>query len=68
MTEEIKTTEYIPSERRGLWIVATFIIALLALITSLVANFRLYNATVITQTEILLLTNKIQQLEKNLNP
>ncbi len=65
MTVERKneSAEIIPTERRGLWIAVTFIIALLALFISIVAIYRLSIATAFTQGEVLILDNRIDKLE-----
>jgi hypothetical protein len=49
----------IEPERFGIWIAATFVIALLALIVALGAVKQASDVTAITQAEILLLNNKI---------
>lgn len=54
----------IDPERIGVWVAATFIIALLALVTSLVAVKRIYESTVISQTETLVLFHKVKALEQ----
>lgn len=54
----------IEPERMGLWIAVTFIIALLALGTSAVALKRIYETTVISQTEALVLFHKVKALEQ----
>lgn len=55
----------IDPERIGLWVAATFIIALLALVTSLVAVKRIYESTVIGQAESLVLFHKVKALEQD---
>lgn len=47
-------------ERFGTWIAVTFVIALLALVMSVVAIKRADDLTVITQGEVLLLNKKIE--------
>ncbi|MCI5207793.1 MAG: hypothetical protein D3910_03145 [Candidatus Electrothrix sp. ATG2] len=66
MTEEKRNErpEIIPPERRGTWIAVTFVLALLALIASFVGIYRIYTVTAILQTEIVLLDNRIDKLEK----
>lgn len=54
----------ISSERFGIWIAVTFVIALLALIVALVAVNRTSELTTITQGEILLLNKKIEGAAK----
>ena len=65
MAEERKNESdgIIPSERRGLWIAVTFIIALLALVVSSVAIYRITIVTGITQIEIHTLFKRIDTLE-----
>lgn len=58
----------IEPQRLGLWVAVTFILALLALVLSLVEMTRTSDALVVTQAEILLLNKKIQALEKNAMP
>jgi len=50
----------IEPERFGIWIAVTFVVAVLALILSLVAVNRTHELTTITQGEVLLLNKKIQ--------
>jgi len=50
----------IEPERFGTWIAVTFVVAVLALILSLVAVNRTHELTTITQGEILLLNKKIE--------
>lgn len=57
----------IETERHGLWIAAAFILALLALGMSVVANKRLLAVTVGTQVEVLALDKRLDRLEKKLN-
>lgn len=57
----------IETERHGLWIAAAFILALLALGMSAVANKRLLAVTVGTQVEVLALDKRLDRLEKKLN-
>ena len=54
----------IEPERMGLWIAVTFILALLALGSSAVAIKRIYESTVISQAETLVLFHKVQALEQ----
>jgi len=49
----------IEPERFGIWIAVTFVVAVLALILSLVAVSRTHELTTITQGEVLLLNKKI---------
>lgn len=50
----------IEPERFGLWIAATFVIALLALVTAFVSIKRSNDLMYVTQTEVLLLNKKIE--------
>ncbi|KIF80230.1 hypothetical protein [Noviherbaspirillum autotrophicum] len=50
----------IEPERQGLWIAATFIVALLALVLAFASLKRVNNLTYMTQTEALLLNKKIE--------
>lgn len=54
----------IEPERFGLWIAATFVIALLALVVALIGLNRGNDLMYITQAEVLLLNKKIE----NANP
>ncbi len=53
----------IEPERHGLWIAVGFIVALLALVMSAVAMYRIKVVAVGTQTEVLVLNKKIEQLK-----
>lgn len=55
-----KETHLIAPENMGLWTSVAFILALLALIVSLVNLYRTNEMMAITQTEILMLNNKVQ--------
>lgn len=50
----------IEPERIGLWVAATFVIALLALVVALVGLNRSRDLMYMTQTEVLLLNKKIE--------
>lgn len=52
----------IEPERFGVWIAATFILALLALVLALVGINRNMDLTYITQGEVLLLNKKIEDI------
>ena len=52
----------IESSRLGLWVAASFVLAMLSLVVGLVAIKRLSDATVITQTELLVLDQKIEAM------
>ena len=56
----------IEPERIGLWLAVTFILALLALVTAAVGLKRVWEATAITQAEIVVITNRINDLQKKL--
>ncbi len=53
----------ITPERMGLWMAVTFAVALLALVIALVGVHRFNDALYATQTEILLLNQKIDTLQ-----
>lgn len=55
----------IEPERMGLWVAVGFVVALLALVVSLVCVQRLYYATAINQLEILKLNQKIESLKND---
>ncbi|SFN18844.1 hypothetical protein SAMN05660284_00809 [Formivibrio citricus] len=55
----------IEPQRLGIWVAAAFILALLALVLSLINLKRTGEGLLISQTEILLLNNKIEALQKN---
>lgn len=50
----------IEPERMGLWVAVTFVIALLALVTALVAIQRNTELAVVTQSEVMMLNKKIE--------
>lgn len=50
----------IEPERFGIWIAVTFVIALMALVLSLLAIRNTHDLTAITQAEVLLLNKKIE--------
>lgn len=50
----------IEPERHGIWIAATFVIALLALVIALIGLNRVNDLLYVTQTEVLLLNKKIE--------
>lgn len=52
--------QIIEPERFGLWIAATFILALLALGVSLVAIYRIADSNALIQAELLILNKKIE--------
>ena len=54
----------IEPQRLGIWTAAAFILALLALVMSLVGMKRANEALVLTQAEVLLLNKKIEALQK----
>ena len=55
----VEKTHFIASENRGLWAAVAFILALLALVVSLVNLYRTNEMMALTQTEILMLNNKV---------
>jgi len=57
----------IEPERLGLWVAVTFVIALLALVVSLIGFNASKNLMYMTQTEVLLLNKKIEALPSSAN-
>jgi len=53
----------IEPERHGLWIAAGFIVALLALVIGFTSIYRVKVSFLATQTEVLMLNKKIEQLK-----
>lgn len=53
----------IEPERHGMWIATTFIVALLALVMAFYAASRVRGTFYATQTEVLMLNKKIEQLK-----
>lgn len=53
----------IEPDRQGIWIAAAFIIALLALVVAIVGVTRTNDLMYITQTELLLINEKIEALQ-----
>lgn len=60
----MKLDQIIEPERQGLWVVAGFIVALMALLMSAIAIHRINVTAVGTQTEVLFLNKKIEQMKK----
>lgn len=58
----------IETERHGLWIAVTFILALLALSVGVVSLVRVQQVGVATQIEVLALHKRIQKIEKGAAP
>ncbi|WP_036302653.1 hypothetical protein [Methylotenera sp. L2L1] len=58
----------IEPDRQGLWIAATFIIALLALVVAIVGVTRTNDLTYMTQTELLLINDKIEAIQTGAPP
>jgi type II secretory pathway component PulJ len=58
----------IETERHGLWIAAAFIVALLGLVSSLVALNRVSQLAHVSQAEVLVLNKRIAALEKDAAP
>lgn len=52
-------------ESQGTWIVATFILALLALVVAFASLKRTNSVLVGTQAEVMVLNNKIEKLKSN---
>ncbi len=50
----------IDPERHGIWIAATFVIALLALVLALISIKQIDELHFVTQTEILMLNKKVE--------
>lgn len=63
-----ETRHIIEPERMGLWVAVTLIIALLALGSSIAALKRVYETTIISQAEILLLNDKIDAAQNGSRP
>jgi hypothetical protein len=53
----------IEPERMGLWVAVTFVIALLALITAVTAVNRVFVLAEVSQAEVVLLKNQINELK-----
>lgn len=58
----------IETERHGLWIAAAFIVALLGLVSSLVALNRVSHLANVSQAEVLVLNKRLVALEKAAAP
>jgi hypothetical protein len=58
----------IEPERMGLWVAATFILALLALAVAVIGIQRNKQVAYISQTEVLMLNKKIDALNKGQTP
>lgn len=54
--------------RQGMWVAATFVLALLALVIAIVGVTRTNDLMYMTQTELLLVHNKIEALEAGKAP
>ncbi len=50
----------IDPERHGIWIAATFVIALLAMVVALIGLKQINELHLVTQTEILMLNKKVE--------
>jgi len=59
----MEMSHIIEPERQGLWIAVGFVVALLALVVGSVAIYRIDVVGVVTQTEVLMLNKKIEQLK-----
>lgn len=60
----MSSEQIIAPERQGLWIAATFVIALLGLLIAIVSVYRGQVALAGTQLEVLVLNKKIETLER----
>jgi len=58
----------IEPDRQGIWVAATFILALLALVIAIVGVTRNNDLMYMTQTELLLIHSKIEALEAGKAP
>lgn len=58
----------IEPDRQGIWIAATFIVALLALVVAIVGVSRNNDLMYMTQTELLLINDKIEALQTGAPP
>lgn len=58
----------IEPQRMGLWVAVAFALALLALVLSMVNMKRNAESTIITQAEVLLLKQQMQDLHKDAMP
>jgi hypothetical protein len=58
----------IEPDRQGIWIAATFIVALLALVVAIVGVSRNNDLMYMTQTELLLINDKIEALQTGAAP
>lgn len=58
----------IEPERIGLWVAATFVLALLAFVLAVVGLNRINQSAYITQGEVLILNKKIEGLKAGNNP
>ena len=56
----LEKSHIIAPENMGLWVAVTFVLALLALAASLVNLYQTSEMMVLTQTEILMLNNKVE--------
>ena len=52
----------IEPERMGLWVAATFVLALLALVTAIGVAWDIENTAYVTQAEVLILNKKIENV------
>lgn len=60
----MSTKPLIEPERLGLWVAATFVLALLALVVGFIAMQRTTHSFGITQTEFILLSEKVNEMER----
>lgn len=61
-------SQIIEPERHGMWIAASFIVALIGVVFALIAFNRANTALVGLQTEILLLNKKVEDIKKTIPP
>lgn len=54
----------IDPERMGVWVAATFVLALLALVLAFVALHRNNDLAYVTQAEVMVLNKKVEDLKK----
>lgn len=60
----MSTEQIIAPERQGLWIAATFVVALLGLVIAVVSMLRTQAIHEGTQIEVLALTKKIESMQQ----
>lgn len=60
----MSTKPLIEPERLGLWVAATFVLALLALVIGVIAMQRTATSFVVSQAEFVLLSEKVNEMER----